>query len=88
MRFLKNVGNDENVMKYECCWSHFGHSRVGRGLCWLMGIQTPRSAQPALDDLEPYCDEATLVGRRKAATVSVGEDRAMRKIGARYGAEL
>ncbi len=61
-----------------------------RALCWAAGYQ----AAPALparrdDDLEPYCAEETLLLRqRSGGTLEAGEQKAVRKIAARYGAEL
>lgn len=55
---------------------------------WLAGFDA--SAQkPACDDLEPYCDVQTLLERMESpAPLSRGTHKAIRKIGARYGAEL
>jgi len=39
-------------------------------------------------NLDPYCSEAALQQRERDITLSLGDARAIRKIGARYGAEL
>jgi hypothetical protein len=46
---------------------------------------------PAVDrerNLDPYCSEAALQHRERDITLNPGETRAIRKIGARYGAEI
>jgi hypothetical protein len=44
---------------------------------------------PADDDLEPYCGEGTLIQRQQSGGVlDAGVEKAVRKIGARYGAAL
>ncbi len=61
-----------------------------RALCWAAGYQAA-SALPAPcdDDLEPYCAEKTLLLRqRSGGTFDASEQKAVRKIAARYGAEL
>lgn len=60
-----------------------------RALRWLSGEDIQKPTPPRRhDDLEPYCDELTLLGRHDAVELPSGEARAIHKIGARYGAEL
>lgn len=57
---------------------------------WMAGCEAVRRpSQSVVDDLEPYCDEFTLVRRLESpAPLTTGTHKALRKIGARYGAEL
>lgn len=61
-----------------------------RSLRWAAGCESAaRTPTQPGDDLEPYCAEDTLIQRqRSAGTLDAGVERAVRKIGARYGAEL
>jgi len=52
---------------------------------WLLGY--PTIATVPVDDLEPYCSEQVLQSRITRPLES-GESKAVKKIAARYGAEL
>lgn len=56
---------------------------------WGFALGEPIQPKSLIDDLEPYCDELTLINReRSGGEFTEGEKKAMKKIGARYGAEL
>lgn len=58
-------------------------------LRWAAGCGDAVPPAPVGDDLEPYCGEVTLIQRqRSGGALDAGVERAVRKIGARYGAEL
>lgn len=64
-------------------------SALWRALCWAAGYQAAPTQAASHDDLEPYCAENTLLHRqRSGGTLDAGVQKAVRKIAARYGAEL
>ena len=65
-------------------------SAAWKALRWAAGY-APEAPPPAPqgDDLEPYCNEQTLIQRQQSGgALDTGVEKAVRKIGARYGAAL
>lgn len=60
-----------------------------KALRWAAGFEDAVVPAPGDDDLEPYCEEKVLIERQQSGgELDAGVSKAVRKIGARYGASL